>query len=262
MCRYLLRPPLADRRLRLWPADQVALELKSPWKDSTRWISMCADTFLQRFASLVPRPRTHQGLYRGGARASLGATPERGARAARRRATPPPQRNLLRAHEAWARAGHPRVPLRPPHAVSLVRGSSPRTTSRPSSTRRASSVCSAPRACLTSSSPSAGPAAHRHGTSTSATERGARNARRAPPRPSIAWLMQTRTFRSRNPGVVCPDNDRFGSRGSSVDSTAPQCGHTTAVLLLGREQTGQAAGMESREVVGWIGGGVGPRPPG
>ena len=61
MCRYLLRPPLADRRLRLWPADQVALELKSPWKDSTRWISMCADTFLQRFASLVPRPRTHQG---------------------------------------------------------------------------------------------------------------------------------------------------------------------------------------------------------
>ena len=65
MCRYLLRPPLADRRLRLWPADQVALELKSPWKDSTRWISMCADTFLQRFASLVPRPRTHQGLYRG-----------------------------------------------------------------------------------------------------------------------------------------------------------------------------------------------------
>ncbi|MFN7697474.1 MAG: transposase [Deltaproteobacteria bacterium] len=65
LCRYLLRPPLADRRLRLLPAEQVALELKSPWRDGTRWISMSADTFLQRLSSLVPRPRTHQVLYRG-----------------------------------------------------------------------------------------------------------------------------------------------------------------------------------------------------
>jgi hypothetical protein len=65
LARYLLRPPLADRRLRLLPADQVALELKSPWKDGTRWISMSADTFLERLASLVPRPRTNQVLYRG-----------------------------------------------------------------------------------------------------------------------------------------------------------------------------------------------------
>ena len=65
LCRYLRRPPLADRRLRLLPADQVALELKSPWKDGTRWISMTADTFLERLCSLVPRPRTNQVLYRG-----------------------------------------------------------------------------------------------------------------------------------------------------------------------------------------------------
>ena len=65
LARYLLRPPLADRRLRLLPADQVALEPKSPWKDGTRWISMSADTFLERLASLVPRPRTNQVLYRG-----------------------------------------------------------------------------------------------------------------------------------------------------------------------------------------------------
>ncbi|MFN7702506.1 MAG: transposase, partial [Deltaproteobacteria bacterium] len=64
-CRDLLSPPLADRRLRLLPADHVALELKSPWKDGTKWISMSADTFLERLASLVPRPRTHQVLYRG-----------------------------------------------------------------------------------------------------------------------------------------------------------------------------------------------------
>jgi len=65
LCRYLLRPPLADRRLRLLPADQVALELKSPWKDGTTWISMSADTFLERLCSLVSRPRTNQVLYRG-----------------------------------------------------------------------------------------------------------------------------------------------------------------------------------------------------
>jgi hypothetical protein len=65
LCRYLLRPALADRRLRLLPAEQVALELKSPWKDGTTWISMSADTFLERLCSLVPRPRTNQVLYRG-----------------------------------------------------------------------------------------------------------------------------------------------------------------------------------------------------
>ncbi len=47
------------------PADQVALELKSPCKDGTTWISMSADTFLERLASLVPRPRTNQVRYRG-----------------------------------------------------------------------------------------------------------------------------------------------------------------------------------------------------
>ena len=65
LCRYLPRPPLADRRLRLLPAGQVARELGSPWKDGTSWISMSADTFLERLCSLVLRPRTHQVLYRG-----------------------------------------------------------------------------------------------------------------------------------------------------------------------------------------------------
>jgi hypothetical protein len=65
LCRYLLRPPLADRRLRLLPGDQVALELKTPWRDGTRWLTMSADTFLERLCSLVPRPNTHQVIHRG-----------------------------------------------------------------------------------------------------------------------------------------------------------------------------------------------------
>jgi hypothetical protein len=55
----------ADEQARLLPGDQVALELKSPWRDGTTWISMSADTFLERLCALVPRPRTNQVLYRG-----------------------------------------------------------------------------------------------------------------------------------------------------------------------------------------------------
>ena len=43
----------------------VALELESPWRDGTKWLSMSAHTFLERLCSLVPRPRTNQLLYRG-----------------------------------------------------------------------------------------------------------------------------------------------------------------------------------------------------
>jgi hypothetical protein len=53
LCRYLLRPPLADRRLRLLPKGQVALELKTPGRDGTRWLTMSADTF----AAVSPRTR-------------------------------------------------------------------------------------------------------------------------------------------------------------------------------------------------------------
>ena len=43
----------------------MALELKPPWKDGTAWLTMSPDTFLERLASLVPRPGTHQVLFRG-----------------------------------------------------------------------------------------------------------------------------------------------------------------------------------------------------
>ncbi|MDX2091699.1 MAG: transposase, partial [Kofleriaceae bacterium] len=56
---------MADRRLRLLPCEQVALELKTPWRDGTRWLTMSPDTFLERLCSLVPRPNTHQVIHRG-----------------------------------------------------------------------------------------------------------------------------------------------------------------------------------------------------
>jgi hypothetical protein len=65
LCKYLLRPPLADRRLRLLHGGRVALELKSAWSDGTKWLTFDADTFLERLASLVPKKREHTILYRG-----------------------------------------------------------------------------------------------------------------------------------------------------------------------------------------------------
>lgn len=65
LARYLLRPPLADHRLRLLHDGRVALRLKKPWRDGTDWITMDPDTFLERLCSLVPRPRANTILYRG-----------------------------------------------------------------------------------------------------------------------------------------------------------------------------------------------------
>jgi hypothetical protein len=65
LCKYLLRPPLADRRLRLLDDGRVALELKTPWRDGTTWLTFEADTFLERLCSLVPKKREHTVLYRG-----------------------------------------------------------------------------------------------------------------------------------------------------------------------------------------------------
>ncbi len=65
LCKYGVRPPLADRRLRRLDDGSVALELKTPWRDGTRWLTFDADTFLERLCSLVPKKREHTVLYRG-----------------------------------------------------------------------------------------------------------------------------------------------------------------------------------------------------
>jgi hypothetical protein len=65
LCKYLLRPPLADRRLRMLGGDQVAMELKTPWRDGTKWLTMDVETFLERLCSIIPKKREHTILYRG-----------------------------------------------------------------------------------------------------------------------------------------------------------------------------------------------------
>ena len=86
LCKYVLRPPLADRRLRLLDTGEVALELKRPWSDGTQWITMSPDTFLERLCSLVPREREHTILYRG----TLGPHSKRRAQVVPEQDTPRP----------------------------------------------------------------------------------------------------------------------------------------------------------------------------
>ncbi len=57
LCRYITRPALYDERVRLKAAGQVQHELKTPWRGGTTQLMMSPLEFMQRLASLVPRPR-------------------------------------------------------------------------------------------------------------------------------------------------------------------------------------------------------------
>jgi hypothetical protein len=65
LCRYITRPALSDERVRLNPARQVELELKTPWRDGTTHLVMSPLEFMQRLAALVPRPRLHLIRFHG-----------------------------------------------------------------------------------------------------------------------------------------------------------------------------------------------------
>ena len=51
LCRYITRPALADERVQLNDAGQVALKLKTPWRDGTTHLVMSPLEFMQRAGS-------------------------------------------------------------------------------------------------------------------------------------------------------------------------------------------------------------------
>jgi hypothetical protein len=65
LCRYILRPPLANERLHILEDGSVALEFKRPWKDGTRSIALEPKALLARLSAIVPPPRRHVTLYFG-----------------------------------------------------------------------------------------------------------------------------------------------------------------------------------------------------
>jgi hypothetical protein len=65
LCRYLLRPPIAQERLRLRPDGTVVVMLKTSWRDGTTHLRFEPLTLLERLAALTPRPRINVLLYHG-----------------------------------------------------------------------------------------------------------------------------------------------------------------------------------------------------
>ena len=69
LCRYITRPALSDERVQLNAAGQVALKLKTPWRDGTTHLVMSPLEFMQRLAARATEGRP------SGTRAAAEAAP-------------------------------------------------------------------------------------------------------------------------------------------------------------------------------------------
>jgi len=65
LCRYLLRPAVAQDRLRLLDDGRIMLTLKAAWADGTRQLVFEPLELLEKLAALTPRPRINLVLYHG-----------------------------------------------------------------------------------------------------------------------------------------------------------------------------------------------------
>ncbi len=65
LCKYILRPPVAQERVQLVADDLVRLTLKRPFSDGTFALEMDPLSLLVRLASSVPPPRMNQVRYAG-----------------------------------------------------------------------------------------------------------------------------------------------------------------------------------------------------
>lgn len=65
LCRYALRPPIAQEPLHRTPEGRVILDLRHRWADGTTYLVFEPLALLERLASLTPRPRINLLLYYG-----------------------------------------------------------------------------------------------------------------------------------------------------------------------------------------------------
>jgi Putative transposase len=65
LCKYILRPPLAEERLELLDNGLVRIRLKRQFSDGTIAIEMDPLSLLCRLAAAVPPPRRHLVTYAG-----------------------------------------------------------------------------------------------------------------------------------------------------------------------------------------------------
>ena len=69
MCRYLLRPPVAEDRLEIKVStngqERVVYKLKSPWRDGTKAILLSGVEFVEKIVAIIPQPRIHGTRFHG-----------------------------------------------------------------------------------------------------------------------------------------------------------------------------------------------------
>jgi hypothetical protein len=65
LCKYILRPPFANDRLKILDDGNVKLELKKPWSDGTSSVELAPLALIARLAALVPPPKRHLVRYFG-----------------------------------------------------------------------------------------------------------------------------------------------------------------------------------------------------
>jgi hypothetical protein len=65
LCRYLLRPPLAQHRVHLRADGRVLVELKTVWRDGTSHLLFEPIELLEKLAAITPRPAINLLLYHG-----------------------------------------------------------------------------------------------------------------------------------------------------------------------------------------------------
>ena len=65
LCKYILRPPLANERLTIVDDEHVRLNFKKPWSDGTSSVELTPLALIARLAAIVPPPRRHLTGYFG-----------------------------------------------------------------------------------------------------------------------------------------------------------------------------------------------------
>jgi hypothetical protein len=65
LCRYILRPPLAVKRLERLPDGRVRVGMKRVWSDGTGAVEFTVLEFTEKLAAIVPPARANQVLYGG-----------------------------------------------------------------------------------------------------------------------------------------------------------------------------------------------------
>jgi hypothetical protein len=65
LARYVLRPPIAGKRLERLSDGRVLYRMRKPWRDGTTHLVFEPEEFMARLTALVPPPRAHLVRYHG-----------------------------------------------------------------------------------------------------------------------------------------------------------------------------------------------------